>query len=301
MAETTKYLSYPGLVRYDELNKEWIIDKADAAKAGAISASAVVVSTETTTEGYAKSYTFTQNGAEIAVIDIPKDMVVTSGQVVVNPDGQAEGTYLELTLANATSDKIYINVGSLVDLYTVEDGAAQVQLAIDSNREISATIVAGSITTTEIADGAIVTTKIGDGQVTKSKLVTSVQESLDKADSAVQAVATGTTNGTVAVDGTDVAVFGLKSAAYADTTAFDEAGAAAAAKAEADTTAKGYADAAQSAAEAKVTALETGAVATNTADIAALTERVDNVVSSAPTTITTAEIEALFSSESTEA
>lgn len=37
---------------------------------------------------------------------------------------------------------------------------------------------------------------------------------------------TGATNGTVKFNGTDVSVFGLKSAAYADTTAFDAAGAA---------------------------------------------------------------------------
>ena len=35
-----------------------------------------------------------------------------------NPYGQPSGTYLVLTLANATSDKVYINVGTLVDIYT---------------------------------------------------------------------------------------------------------------------------------------------------------------------------------------
>ena len=47
-----------------------------------------------------------------------------------------------------------------------------------------------------------------------------------KADSALQKadIVTGTTNGTIAVDGTDVAVKGLGSAAYAATTAFDAAG-----------------------------------------------------------------------------
>lgn len=47
-------------------------------------------------------------------------MVVSSGKVVVNPEGQNEGTYLELTLSNATSDKVYINVGKLVDIYTAK-------------------------------------------------------------------------------------------------------------------------------------------------------------------------------------
>ena len=41
-----------------------------------------------------------------------------------------------------------------------------------------------------------------------------------KADSAIQSVTEGATNGTIAVDGTDVAVHGLGSAAYAATTDF---------------------------------------------------------------------------------
>ena len=47
-----------------------------------------------------------------------------------------------------------------------------------------------------------------------------------KADTALQKadITEGATNGTIAVKGTDVAVHGLKSAAYAETTAFDAAG-----------------------------------------------------------------------------
>ena len=49
-----------------------------------------------------------------------------------------------------------------------------------------------------------------------------------KADSALQAsdIAEGKTNGTIAVKGTDVAVHGLKGAAYAESSAFDAAGSA---------------------------------------------------------------------------
>lgn len=46
------------------------------------------------------------------------------------------------------------------------------------------------------------------------------------ADGAVQEIATGSANGTIAVDGTDVAVKGLGTAAFTDDTAFDAAGAA---------------------------------------------------------------------------
>lgn len=149
--------------------------------------SVVKISTETTTEGYAKSYTFTQGSTKLGVIDIPKDMVVSSGTVEKDPKDQQPGTYLVLTLANATNDKVYINVGTLVDIYTAKAEATQIQLAIDSTtREISATIVAGSITATELAADAVVTAKIADGNVTKAKLSTDVQTSLGKADSAIQ-------------------------------------------------------------------------------------------------------------------
>lgn len=149
--------------------------------------SVVKISTETTTEGYAKSYTFTQGSKKLGVIDIPKDMVVSNGTVEKDPNDQPPGTYLVLTLANATNDKVYINVGTLVDIYTAKAEATQIQLAIDSStREISATIVAGSITATELAADAVVTAKIADGNVTKAKLSTEVQTSLGKADTAIQ-------------------------------------------------------------------------------------------------------------------
>lgn len=50
----------------------------------------------------------------------------------------------------------------------------------------------------------------------------------------VYTLTTGTTNGTVKFNGTDVAVAGLKSAAYQESTAFDSAGAAAAAQSAAE-------------------------------------------------------------------
>ena len=149
--------------------------------------SVVKISTETTTEGYAKSYTFTQGSTKLGVIDIPKDMVVSAGAVEKDPTDQPKGTYLVLTLANATNDKVYINVGTLVDIYTAKADATQIQISVDSaTREISATIVAGSVTATELAADAVITAKIADGNVTKAKLSTEVQTSLGKADTAIQ-------------------------------------------------------------------------------------------------------------------
>lgn len=145
-------------------------------------ASVVTVTTDTTTDGYLKSYTIKQGENTVGVIDIPKDMVVTSGEVVVNPEGMDEGTYIKLGLANV-AEPLYINVGTLVDVYKAKANATQIQIAIDSaTREISASIVAGSITATELAKDSVVTEKIADANVTKAKLSAALQASIDKAD-----------------------------------------------------------------------------------------------------------------------
>ena len=137
-----------------------------------------VTVTESTPEGYAKAYTLTQNGTSIGTINIPKDLVVESGTVETNPTGQPEGTYLVLTLANTTSDKIYINVGSLIEYVTSGSATSDsVQVVIDGTTHK-------------------VTAYIKDGTVTKAKLDSSVQASLEKADSSLSTTgdATNVTN-----------------------------------------------------------------------------------------------------------
>lgn len=147
----------------------------------------ITLDSSTTTDGMLKSYTIKQGNNVVGTIDIPKDMVVQSGEVVNLAEnevaGYAAGTYIKLTLANATNDVIYVNVGTLVDIYKAQANATQVQLTIDSStREISAVIVAESITATELAADAVTTVKIADANVTKAKLSAAVQASLDKAD-----------------------------------------------------------------------------------------------------------------------
>ena len=165
------------------------INEVRAAVSAGGTAAAVTMSTETTTDGMLKSYSIFQGETKVGTIDIPKDMVVESGEVVTNPEGQPEGTYIKLVLANVEAP-LYINVATLVDIYKAKANATQVQITVDSNsREISAAIVAGSIGTTELADNAVTTAKIADGNVTKAKLSTAVQASLDKADAAATAAA----------------------------------------------------------------------------------------------------------------
>ena len=259
---------------------------------------AAVVTVEKSADGL--TYTIKQGEATVGTIDIPKDMVVTSGEVVTNPEGQDEGTYIKLTLANV-ADPLYINVGNLVDIYKAKEGASQVQVAIDSaTREISATIVAGSIGATELSANAVTTEKIADANVTKAKLSTDVQASLGKADVSVpqtaldaeveRATAAEAKALKDAKDYADSKVAGVDLTGIATNAAdIDKLEAS---LAEGGVTANAIADAKKAGtdASAAVTALQNGAVATNANAISALEEKVGEGF--AP--ITTAEIEALF-------
>ena len=117
---------------------------------------------------YAAVYHLTKDGANVgASINIPKDMVVKSGAVVTNPEGQKAGTYIVLTLANATEDKIYIPVDSLIEYVTSGSAADDmVVVNVSGDHKVTATIT--------------------DGKVTKAKLDANVQASLGLADTAVQ-------------------------------------------------------------------------------------------------------------------
>ncbi len=167
------------------------------------------------TTGMSASYQLTKNGTGIgAVIDIPKDMMVKSGSVQTYeagslPAGVPEaGTYIVLVLNDVAETKLYINVGNLIEYVT--SGSAEgdmVFVNIDpQTHKVTATIT--------------------DGTITETKLHADVKTKLAKAASAVQKVEAGTANGTIAVDGTDVAVTGLKSAAYTESSAYDVAGTA---------------------------------------------------------------------------
>lgn len=185
----------------------------DAVDANA-NAAKVTMTTDTTTDGALKSYTLKQGDTNIGTIDIPKDMVVESGEVVVDPEGQVAGTYIKLKLANVT-EPLYINVGTLVDIYKAKDGATQVQITVDnSTREISAALVANSVNTAELINGAVTTDKIANDavttakilnkNVTKDKLDDNVQASLEKADAAAGQI----TEAINALDVEDTAVEG---------------------------------------------------------------------------------------------
>lgn len=162
-----------------------------------------LVKDETAAAGDVATYHLTKDGVNEGVaINIPKDLVVASGSVITAiegklPEGVTEaGTYIQLNLAN--SDKpLYINVGSLIEYVTGgsgENDAIQINVSSDTHK---------------------VTANVKNGSLTKEMLAAGVVASLGKADSAVQTVVAGDTNGTIKVDGNEVAVTGLKDAAFA--------------------------------------------------------------------------------------
>lgn len=114
---------------------------------------------EAANEGMSASYQLTKDGKNVgAIIDIPKDMVVKSGTVETYkagslPTGVAEaGTYIVLTLANATEDKLYINVGNLIEYVT--SGSTEedsVQVAVSADHKVTASIKDGSIALGKLA------------------------------------------------------------------------------------------------------------------------------------------------------
>ena len=144
-----------------------------------------VAAKKTANAGYLKSYTFTGPDGTPVDIDIPKDLVVTKGEVVK----EGKDTFIQLTIANQVAP-VKINVKDLVDVYTVAD-TAQVHLALSDANQITASIVPGSIAKTDLA--------------------ADVQGSLDKADAAAPQTALDAANAEIAKIKTDVAAHGVKS------------------------------------------------------------------------------------------
>lgn len=102
------------------------------AKVGAVKVPAYTLTKSTSTD-YAAVYHLQKDGANVGeAINIPKDMVVESGNVVWG--SYSDGTftpatdkknatpYVELTLANSTANKIYIAVADLVNEHKAGTG-----------------------------------------------------------------------------------------------------------------------------------------------------------------------------------
>lgn len=156
------------------------------------------------------------------------NVVLTGGDILVG----GEGTYKDGSIQDAIDaldEKVTTAVASGVQSFGGKTGAITLKATASTNGAVNLTMNNNEL------QGAVVGLKSA-AFVESNTFATAAQGA--KADSAVQNIATGSANGTIAVDGTDVAVKGLSSAAYVATTAFDAAGSAN----KALTNAKAYAD-----------------------------------------------------------
>lgn len=120
----------------------------EAALAEVKDSSIVSLSSTTPSDGTSvlKKYTLTQNGEKIGDIDIPKDLVVTSGSVVKGTWSgnvfteveSGKGTALKLVIANQT-EPVYINTLDLVKDHVGGNG-----ILISDTNEISIKIADGN-------------------------------------------------------------------------------------------------------------------------------------------------------------
>ena len=153
-------------------------------------------------------------------------------------EGSETSNYKEYMLVNGKFELVGDSKVDLTDYATkaYADGKANDALTA-AKADSLAKIQALDKADTAVADNYVSAVSQTDGVIT-----------VTRAKLPVTSIAEGTANGTIAVNGKDVKVHGLGSAAYAETTAFDEAGAAAKAQAAAASDAKSKADAAQAAA-----------------------------------------------------
>jgi len=159
-------------------------------------------------------------GVKVNGSDLTKD---SSGKVDVTVvEGTANGTIKVNGAAvnvHGLSSAAYSGVAT--SIASNATGLATAQQVYNTVAGLDATVSQAAATdkpaiTVKEVDGKLteVTASIGSGTISKDALATAVQSSLNKADTAVQSITTGSANGKISVDGTDVAVKGLASAAY---------------------------------------------------------------------------------------
>lgn len=153
-------------------------------------------------------------------------------QVVKSVDVTADAG---VALVHGTDGKLSVSVaeGTVTENNAAVVLGGQVYAAVEAAKTELAGQISGKNVAAEGDD--YVSASAVNNKVTVAA-TTKLSEAVAKAETAVQEVATGATNGTIKVDGAEVAVAGLQDAAYVTVASINA-------------TAKGYADAAESAAK----------------------------------------------------
>ena len=143
-------------------------------------------------------------GADASKMEIPTDDFIKDGMINSVVIDEATQELVITWNTDAGIDETRIKLSELADIYTGVDGTT-IKVEVSADDKISAEVKEGSIESRHLAAAA---------GILKTQLESNVQTSLGLADSAVQEISAGSANGTIAVDGIDVAVTGLGSMAY---------------------------------------------------------------------------------------
>lgn len=165
---------------------------------------------------YAAVYHLTKDGVNVgSAINIAKDKFLKNVELISTAESgvSVEVPYLKFTFENVETP-VRVSMKSFLDDTNIVTSVAA---------KTGETLIAVDPTT-------------GDVKISATEALTSA---VAKANSAVQAIATGSANGTISVDGTDIAVKGLGSAAYTDADAYATAAQGALADSAVQSVAKG--------------------------------------------------------------
>lgn len=176
---------------------------------GTNSAVTITKTTGGANDSYAYRYVFSQGGSNIAngTIDIAKDMVATSGELIqptaqnpitINNESVTSGTYIAMTIANGQT--FYINVADLIEYNSVSSNA-EITLT-DINHTISATV--GEIAASKIrySQNQTVAQAINALETASSTGVdTKISTEINKLDADLDATAGSVITGITETDG----------------------------------------------------------------------------------------------------
>ena len=206
------------LARLKDLKAAAAKTKADyEAKINAITVPTYDLVKDETSGDFAAVYHLTKDGKNVGVpINIPKDMVVSEGSVVENPDASHQGTFIKLVLQNV-KDPLYIDVGGLIEYVT--SGSAKGDMVYvtvnQTTHQVTATITDGTITKAKLVKEVqdVLTSvankvdKVSGKGLSTNDYTTAEKTKLSGITAGANKVAASDTNGNIKIDGTETTVY----------------------------------------------------------------------------------------------